>query len=267
MYLPGFAQACYRKAPDFYFVDGLSGPGLCRLPDGSAILGSTLSAMRTEPRFARCVAMDLKSNNVAALKANVRPEDRARLVAEVGDVNQNFLALLDKHVPRRAPMFAFLDPEGLELDWSTVRRVAEHRDGPQKTELMILVPSSWIPRVAGTLQGPDAELNRTRLDFTLPGQWEDIWQARVRGELDAGEAREQFTARYASALEQQLGYAHVILRRITRAGRDDSAVYHMVFATDSPAGEKIMRHCFDRMFSNTRRDNWASGERPFPGML
>jgi hypothetical protein len=45
-------------------------------------------------------------------------------------------------VPPRAPAFAFLDPEGSELEWPTVEAITAHKRGhsPNKIEQLILFP-------------------------------------------------------------------------------------------------------------------------------
>lgn len=47
-----------------------------------------------------------------------------------------------ERIPRRAPAFAFLDPEGSELHWSTVEAIADHKCGHAKTKIeqLILFP-------------------------------------------------------------------------------------------------------------------------------
>ncbi|MCA1680525.1 MAG: hypothetical protein LC777_17035, partial [Actinobacteria bacterium] len=45
-------------------------------------------------------------------------------------------------IPRDAPAFAFLDPEGSELAWDTVTAIAEHNPKPyKKVEQLILLPT------------------------------------------------------------------------------------------------------------------------------
>jgi len=45
-----------------------------------------------------------------------------------------------------------------------------------------------------------------------------------------------------------LGYQHVLNREIREQSRGGRVKYFLVFATDHPAGAKIMNHCFDTVF-------------------
>jgi len=255
MYLPAFAKACQR-AGKFYFVDGLAGPGLYEFSDADIyVLGSTPIALRVDnPSFTKCIAMDLRNHNVAALQHRTAGYgDRA--VVRHGDVNTDLLPLLEREVDPNFPILAFLDPEGIELEWQTVLRVARFREGKRKTELLVLVPTSSIGRVESVAPDRTAE-GATRLDFMFPGNvWTEIMERRNREEITAEEARSALADEYCVALKNQ-GYASVRARPITRGAPDAPSVYHLVHATDSEAGE--------RMYSNAPGDHETSTDRISP---
>jgi hypothetical protein len=55
--------------------------------------------------------------------------ERARVFGR--DANSQIADMLTL-VPRNAPAFAFLDPEGSELAWTTVDAIAGHKPKPQR---------------------------------------------------------------------------------------------------------------------------------------
>ncbi len=257
MYLPAFASACHLKAPEFYFVDGLAGPGLYHFEaNGTYVLGSTLIALNAEPKFSGVVALELGIQKTAALRTRAAPfGDRATV--EQGDCNKDLLPLMRRAIPDRAPLLVLLDPEGLELEWHTVEEVSKFRQGARKAELLILVPTGWVGRAAEVQHDYELE-GATKTDFAFPlhSRWRSLWAGRKRGELTAAELREQLADDYAEGLAR-LGYAHTDVRGITHGGREDADVYHLVFASDHDDGLEIMDHVFRRMYSNPPR-----GKRP-----
>lgn len=143
-------------------------------------------------------------------------------------------------VPPRAPTFAFLDPEGSELDWKTVEAVADHkrRHSATKVEQLILFPTdTGFVRLAP--EYPDLV---TRI-FGHE-EWRDIYERRLAGELSADEARGEYVRLYADGL-RKLGYKTVLDRQIAKSS--GQPMYVLVFATDHDAGERIMDHCFDQV--------------------
>jgi three-Cys-motif partner protein len=119
-YLKAFAQAC-RKAGGWYGLDLFAGGGLnwSEVRDRE-INGSPLIALEAEaPPATLVVACEHDRKAHKALGARTaRYGDRARVFRE--DANKTIGKMLAL-VPNRAPAFAFLDPEGSELDWGHER--------------------------------------------------------------------------------------------------------------------------------------------------
>jgi three-Cys-motif partner protein len=110
-YLSRYAQAC-QTAPAFYFVDGMAGSGLCRVKStGQIVLGSTLIALKVNPQFSKCLALELDTAPFEALSIRRRIYG-GRAQVENADCNTTLIERMAKHVPRNAPIFVLLDPEG-----------------------------------------------------------------------------------------------------------------------------------------------------------
>lgn len=155
---------------------------------------------------------------------------------------------METHVPRRSPSFELLDPEGAELEWQTLRSVSVFRDGPLKSEMLILFATEGLNRML-SVDGEIDEHNARRLDQVFPPDfvWRAVWERRRNGEISPSEARLEYVEGYMEGLTA-LGYQSVLRREVARAS--GSLVYHLVFATDHPAGRKIMDDVFGNMNPN-----------------
>jgi three-Cys-motif partner protein len=250
MYLPRFVQAS-MKARAAYFVDGLAGPGLCRIEATAEFVhGSTLIALRSNPELTRCISMDMNVSAVRALRRRTAAYGDRSVVAH-GNVNSDLLPLMESTIEKRgAPTLVFLDPEGFEVDWATIKAISQFRTGPRKAEQLILAMTSAIPRVAAAR---DPLRGAGHLEWALPPgpQWQEIVDRLRDGELKPGEARSAWAELYTRQLKEELGYRHAMARAITARGDPtDASIYHLVFASDHDAGYQIMSHAFERMWVN-----------------
>jgi three-Cys-motif partner protein len=247
-YLPAFSQASGKYGANF--VDGLAGPGvnLIKAEGSLRIPGSPLIALMTQPRFTRCLFLDLSRRNVRALAERIQPfGDRSRAVK--GDVNQDMLPLMHQELEVWRPLLVFLDQEGFELHWPTVEALSRFRESKKglKGELLILFNPDGVSREAG-LWGREPH-SEDHLNHLFPDdRWKPIITQRWRGELTPDEARTALIAAYAGAL-RELGY-EVLNRDVKeRGGYLGRLKYSLVFATRHPDGLKIMRQQFAKIFT------------------
>jgi three-Cys-motif partner protein len=252
-YLDRFTTTTKYKADARIYLDAFAGEGLGTSRttkaqfEGSARIGLKVS----DPPFDRCYFFEL-GDKAAELERELTRDFPGRDVRVVpGDCNATIpeaLAELRRDDLGWAPTFAFLDPDGMELRWETIQALAVHkqlRQSPSKTkvELWVLFPSGGLLR--------NLALDDRRL---LPGHvakatslfgsdaWTRIYQARKAQQIDGQEARERYVNLYRWQLEQDLGYrrAHPIEVKDNR----DRPIYHLIFATDSDPGDKIMSHLY-----------------------
>ncbi len=263
LYASEFTRAS-TKAQATYFVDGLAGPGLCRVDRPEEYVeGSTLIGARAFPQFTKCLAMDLRDENVRALAARTAPYG-SRIVVRRGNVNVDLLPFMHEQLTiRTAPMLIFLDPEGFEVDWATVRALSQFRQGDRKAELLMLAMTSMISRVVAAR---DQTAAPGRLHWALPPGpgWLEIAQQQEAGEITAESARKQWANLYETQLKTELGYADALVRPITRGGSPtDPTFYHLVFASDHPAGKRIMEHAFQHIWINQPPEPPAASQGQF----
>lgn len=143
-----------------------------------------------------------------------------------------------------APTFAFVDPNGPDVHWSTLEAISRFRKPSlSKPEIWLLLAAGMFIRtlrVDGTVRDVDAE----KLDAMYgTSQWRAIYEARVAETLDPSDAREEYVNLMRWRLQHVLGYERTHPLEIFN--ERGSSIYHMIFATDHPAGDRIMADLYN----------------------
>jgi three-Cys-motif partner protein len=133
-----------------FFLDLQAGPGKNTI-NNAIFLGSPLIALTTQYPFTHYRFNELDLNNSFALEQRVsKSPHSSKVIVYQQDVNDvvnvicDEIAKIDRQKSTKWPSFnvAFLDPEGLELYWSTVERLAQIR----RMDLIINFSTSGIIR-------------------------------------------------------------------------------------------------------------------------
>jgi three-Cys-motif partner protein len=241
-----FTTACKRAGGGVY-ADAFCGPGMNRVRDtGEHLWGSGMLAVRADPPFGGIYLMDKDARNVSAMRARIGDDQRVTL--RQGDANVDFVPMLEPVLQSRAPMFCVLDPTGIELRWSTVASLGRARTRANRCELLILLSDSMGYMRLLPVEGMPTD--RTLHDMTLlfgNGDWRDVHERKQLGEISPTEARIEYAKLYENQL-RGLGYSRVLGPRDVREHGDTGRpLYQLIFATESEAGERIMRDIFERM--------------------
>ena len=250
-YLPAFLHASKGKASEFVYLDAFAGEGhgTSRLT-GEAFPGSARIALdiAVAGGFTKLRYFE-QASKAAELKQRLHADYPGRDIKVYGgDCNQMIAtALAELRAVRWAPTFAFIDPDGMELAWDTLKLLAAHKvgykkggSGPEyKVELWLLFPTQGLIRTLALDNArllPKHESGATRLFGTE--NWRHVYDRRRTGQLTAAEAKEEYVNLMRWRLVKDLGYAktHPFELKNTAGG----TLYHMIFATDNPAGDKIM---------------------------
>jgi three-Cys-motif partner protein len=130
-YLEAFVRAAAGPSERVY-LDAFAGEGngLDRLT-GQEFKGSARIALEVgAPGFTRFRFFE-KGRRASGLEARLRADYPGQDIAVSEDVcNETIPRALGKLAALRwAPTFAFLDPDGMELAWSTLRALADHKKG------------------------------------------------------------------------------------------------------------------------------------------
>lgn len=250
-YLPAFLQASKGRASEFVYLDAFAGQGhgINRLT-GEQFPGSARIALDVDVAggFTKLCYFE-QENRAAELEQRLKQDHPGRDIKVYGgDCNQEIATALNELKPVQwAPTFAFLDPDGMELAWGTLELLAAHKvgykrlgSGPEyKVELWLLFPTQGLIRMLALDDAkllPGHEDGATRLFGT--DRWRSIYDRRRTDELTPPEAKEEYVNLMRWRLVHDLGYAktHPFELKNSTGG----TVYHMIFATDNAAGDKIM---------------------------
>jgi len=261
-YVAAFASASSGQRERVY-LDAFAGEGRGLDRDtGSEFDGSARIALDAGKGagFTRFRYFEMESK-AAELERKLRadyPEKDIRVYP--GDCNDMIpKALADLAHLKWAPTFAFLDPDGMELEWRTLKALADHKRGyrsstspkPEfKVEMWMLFPSAGIMR---TLSYRSDRVSRKDFDRATrlfgSEEWRPIYERRRDGELTAADAREEYVNLMRWRLERALrfGKAHAFEVQYSRG-----PLYHMIFATDHPAGTEIMTSIYNKAAERRR---------------
>jgi three-Cys-motif partner protein len=185
-YIDRFIVSMRRKNwRAIHYIDLFAGPGKNLLPDGRIIAGSPLLALTQKHPFDLYSFPDIEPANIDVLKRRCALQNASnpKITFRVGDANEvvkqvvKDINLIDKPITDKwsSLNLAFLDPEGLELHWDTVEKLASRR-----TDMIIYYSQMGISREAPKeihQQSPST----IDLFFGDTG-WRQIYQKHQRGE-------------------------------------------------------------------------------------
>jgi three-Cys-motif partner protein len=242
-YLDHYLQA-YRNvtktAFQAHYIDLFAGCGDCVLKaTGWPVEGLPWRALRAIPAFTRYFFVEKDPDLATHLRNRISEAGIKNAEVFVGDCNGPLLGELLSSVPRHALSFAFLDPSGLQLHWSTVERLASHRLGRWKMELLILYPYDMV--IKRWINQPGFA---NALTASHGGEgWREAQSESERLQEDSHARHRRFVDLYKSELKD-LGYRYV--DDYGPMGYGKRAYYDVVFASDQPIGQKIMRAVWSR---------------------
>lgn len=237
-YIGIFTTSMREKWSSRNYIDLFSGPGKNReRKTGMVSLGSPLLALATKYPFTGYFLVDLEPGNVEALKQRVSVSPLADSITIVeGDANLLVSDIVDQ-IPQSSLNLAFLDPEGLDLAWSTVETLAS----VPRMDLIIHYPQMGLSRGMPNSIGAKSE---TKVDAFFGNQdWIPIFQANRIGE-------EKFLHRrlmdHYKAQLSGLGYEDVyrddeIGIEPLMSTDDDAPLYRLIFASKHPLGSDFWR--------------------------
>ena len=129
--------------------------------------------------------------------------------------------------------------------WTTLQALADFKPRHlTKIELWLLFPEPMFVRFLRT-DGGEVDQNHARSVTDMYGtdRWWEIYEARLRHH-NPRQARAEYVNLMRWRLEERLGYewTHTLEVHNER----DMPIYHLIFATDHEAGNRIMAHLYNR---------------------
>lgn len=234
------------------YIDLQSGPGKNKIGD-QIYLGSPLIALTTKASCDNYWFNELDVHHFNSLKQRVSASERASQVHysqedanSAVDVVMNEIETMDKHANSLGKWstfnIAFLDPEGLEINWETVEKLASAK----RMDLIINFSVSGINR---NLHNPEV-LNRYFGN--------NDWSKYISGSFPA--RRREWINLYRKQLER-FDY-HVITdeetghQEIRMRNSKNAEVYCLVFASKHPLGDDFWKKV------KAKIDEGLTGQKP-----
>lgn len=232
------------------FIDLFSGPGKCVIQEtGEVYLGSPLLALSTEHPFTDYFFVDADRQSIETLKQRCAAAPASvQIHYAVGDSNSEVNRIVDyirsidgKFIKGQWPSLnlAFLDPEGLELEWKTVATLA----GVEKMDLIIHYSQNGLTRNLEQCYQSEEE---TAIDrFFGDREWRKIFEPwRVKSNR-LGMHRELID--YYKSKLQALRYVEVLrddetgAEPLIRNSKKKAPLYRLLFASKHPLGHNFWK--------------------------
>jgi three-Cys-motif partner protein len=218
------------------YLDLLCGPGRDIDTDtDEEFLGSPLIALSIEPHFDHLYLADKDSKNVKALEKRISSADQARVTLREGDCNLVVNGFL-KSISSRTLGLAFIDPEGFEVDFATLAKLARRR-----IDLLYLFPSGiGVKRnLANFLPLAESPMDK----FWGGKEWRDLPEARRAGGASQQDP-EKVVKSLVSAFRQRLrevGFTHQDEAAPLFTNTKNAQMYHLLYLSHNEIGLKIWR--------------------------
>lgn len=222
------AMVGHRKWPaELAYVDLFAGSGICKLKDsGRRIPGSVLIAANAPKQFRAILAIERDSKLAIALDTRLK-KTPAAAVAKVfhGDCNTEIDKLV-QYIPERALTLGFIDPESLNVDFETVKKLSDCG----QVDLLILFADKMDlvrnvdryekerPSVLDKMMGPHSH-------------WRELWAQLTNRNAD--NICRLFKDEYKHQLANQLGY-RVFGEQVMES--TNGPIYRLIFASKSEKG-------------------------------
>jgi three-Cys-motif partner protein len=246
-YLERYVQTFVTSMRDkpwrgMHYIDLFAGPGKCCVTEtGNIHLGSPLIALKAAYPFTGYFFVDLEPDSIAALHQRCSVSQVCdRVQYFVGDSNRvvqeivEHISTLDREfTPGRwsSLNLAFLDPQGLDLDWHTVVSLARLN----RMDLIIHYPQMGLERYMP--QAFNSE-EQTKVDlFFGRRDWREIYKEW----RDKSGLHRQLIDYYKTRL-RELGYQEALQddetgdEPLIRNAKKRTPLYRLLFASKHPLG-------------------------------
>ncbi len=221
------------------YLDAFAGP---QKTDDCEKSWAAKLVLENRPALIRHYALFEKNRNSVKKLEDLKQKQEAEKIREkrsihviAGDSNVTLPKFLEEHpIPDDEPTFCLLDQRTFECAWETVEKVARHKKGGYKIELLYFLAAGWFDRgVSGLKKQPEEDM-RTWWGRDDWSKFHDI-PNRDRPHL------------LVSRFKDDLGYRFVAHYPIFEHKDSNRVMFYLVHASDHPDAPGLM----DRAYNNT----------------
>lgn len=249
-YINVFETSMRKKWPKRYYIDLFAGPGKCKCREAKMVyLGSPLLALTTKYPFTDYIFVDKDADSIATLRQRCSFSPLYNKIQFITDDANHVASTIVRSVQGPSLNLAFLDPDGLELQWNTVATLAKI----EKIDLIIHYSQMGLNRAMPLAFQSGAQTD-VDLFFGDTG-WRTIYGKYQRRE-------EQFLHRhlmdYYKKKLQDLGYKEAL--RDDEIGAEplmrnerNAPLYRLLFASKHPLGLQFWQKVVGRNVYGQKR--------------
>lgn len=150
-YLPAYTRALSNSPFKTHYIDAFAGTGHCDITvDGKtlSVPGSAFRAIECAPPFHKLVFIEKSKRWTKALERLREAASNRDITVVHGDANRALPSCLSALSARHDRAIVFLDPYGMEVEWTTLEKIASTR----LADLWYLFPLSGLYRQATKLE-------------------------------------------------------------------------------------------------------------------
>jgi three-Cys-motif partner protein len=239
----------------FFYIETHAGTGKIFFKDSSRDeSGSTLIALANEPQFHKYYFIEKEKESAEVLKNEVQPckDKGVKIELIYGDCDKEIIGVVD-NIPKGCYVFAFVDPEGYDFNWSTITKLMEiAKKG--KIDLFVNLPTGGILR------------NRIRRDLSFE-QWKELSE-KITCMIGTDDwKKKRSTKQLAELFESQIkNVCPYFLYTLSEPVKNTikATVYHLIFATNNEEVFEKYRNIVNRLeFAKTvpSLNRWAKKKR------
>lgn len=222
------------------YIDAFAGPQKPSKLD----MWSAKLVLESRPRWFRTFHLfeldpskvDMLNALIAAQPLRDKSKGEPKRVAMVyaGDFNTNIASVLATNpIKPQEAAFCLLDQRTFECDWSSIKRVAEHKAGTNKIELFYFMPNGWFDRAFSAVKDKETRMRR----WLGTTDWRPF--AEARGHVRAKMLCDRF--------KSELGYKHAYPFPIfEREGGSGKTMYFMIHASDHDDATPLMYRAYNK---------------------
>ena len=238
------------------YFDLFAGPGKCYIDKNGSediFLGSPLIALNLENKFSNYYFFEKDEKNHSALK---KRSGSLKLLENILILNENCNTAINpiidkivsfdkKFMPDVNYSFniAFIDPEGFDHPWSTIKKLAEC----QAMDLIIYFPLHNIKRIMG--RNDKCNMTGKVDEFFGTSKWQEIYEKYETKDIVS----------FSSAIIEfyknnlcRLGYKNFNCYVPEMKNSKEVPLYRLLYASKHPLGYKFWK-------SATRKNVWGQG--------
>jgi three-Cys-motif partner protein len=239
----------------YYYIDAFAGSIRPKAKDDEQryIDGSPLRALQTEPKFDGYWFIDVSSRRTERVQGLREEFPDSVIDVRQGNCNEILCNEIVPQIPYSSKnrAFVFLDPYGLQVDWETVRRLANARTCDIFVNFSVMGVTRLLPRD----QNPEPEVLEQLNKVMGSTDWiTQIYQPPAEQQLDLfgnqepTSSRETIRAEWlASLYAKQLGSLfQYVSKPVLMRNSTNSALYALCLASHNQTAIRITNDIFNR---------------------